>query len=91
MDAYQILEKVKESEVTPPEVWYLATLALTGILIVFIGVLIFLIKGFFVDLKETLTSLKNNIDWLTKLVTAHEVDMKNVKEDINDLKRRPRR
>lgn len=77
------IEAIKDSGVAPAEVWYLSTLILTGILVLFIGVLIFFVKGFFVRLQGTLDSFAESIQKLTILTQLHDADLKNIKERLN--------
>lgn len=77
------IEAIKDSGVAPAEVWYLSTLILTGILVLFIGVLIFFVKGFFVRLQDTLDSFAESIQKLTILTQLHDADLKNIKERLS--------
>lgn len=79
----ETIEAIKESGVAPAEVWYLSTLVLTGILVLFIGVLIFFVKGFFSRLQSTLDSFADSIQKLTILTQLHDADLKNLKERLN--------
>lgn len=85
------IEAIKESGVAPNEFWYLSTLILTGILVLFIGVLIFFVKGFFVKLEKTLEGFAESIQDLTTMVKLHEKDINYIKGDIVELKDKPKR
>lgn len=80
----EAIEKLKESGVAPEEFWYIATLFLTGILILFMGILIFFVKGFFADLKTTIKELVTSVTYLKDLATLHDSDIKHVKQDLID-------
>lgn len=75
----ETVEAIKESGVAPNEFWYLSTLILTGILVLFIGVLIVFVKGFFGRLQMTLDSFAESIKKLTIITEVHEVEINNLK------------
>lgn len=84
------IEAIKESGIAPAEFWYLSTLILTGILVLFIGVLIFFVKSFFNELKDTITTLSQNVIKLTTMVEVHDIEIKHAKDDIKELEKRRR-
>lgn len=86
----ETVEAIKESGVAPNEFWYLSTLILTGILVLFIGVLIFFVKGFFARLQTMLDGFAHSIQDLTTIVKLHDLEIKNAKEDIIKLEKRRR-
>lgn len=85
------LEKIHQSGIAPGEFWYVASLTLLGLLVVFMGVLIFFVKESFTDFKGTLKSLSDNLVKLTEMVTIHEVEITRAQDDIKNLEKRPRR
>ena len=76
----ETVEAIKESGIAPTEFWYLSTLILTGILVLFIGVLIFFVKGFFSRLQGTLDGMAHSIQDLTTMVKVHDAEIKHLKE-----------
>ena len=86
----ETVEAIKESGVAPNEFWYLSTLILTGILVLFIGVLIFFVKSFFARLQTMLDGFAHSIQDLTTMVKLHDLEIKNAKEDIIKLEKRRR-
>lgn len=84
----ETVEAIKESGVAPNEFWYLSTLILTGILVVFIGILTFFVKGFFSKLQGTLDGMAHSIQDLTTMVKVHDVEIRNLKEDKTEKRRR---
>lgn len=86
----ETLQTIKDSGVAPNEFWYLSTLILTGILVLFIGVLIFFVKGFFSKLQVTIDGLAESVRDLTTIVKLHDLEIKNAKEDIDSLQKRRR-
>lgn len=85
IELFQIdtLEKIKDSGVAPAELWYLSTLILTGILVMFIGVLIFFVKSFFTRLQTTMDSFAESIHDLKVLIQVHDSDIKNIKTRLD--------
>lgn len=83
MGANQVLDTIKESGIAPAEFWYLSTLILTAILVLFIGILIFFVKAFFKKLQETLQFFAVSINKLTTMTEVHDVEIKNLKDRIN--------
>lgn len=81
----ETLEKIKESGVAPNEFWYLSTLILTGILVLFMAILIFFVKGFFADLKTTIKELVTSVTYLKDLATLHDSEIKHVKNDLLEV------
>lgn len=84
----ETLEQIKESGVAPTEFWYLSTLILTAILILFIGVLIFFVKGFFTRLQETLDGFQESIKQLTDITKLHDWEISNIKKGLDKPPRR---
>jgi len=91
------LKEIHESGVEPKEFWYLSTLILTGILVIFMGILTIFVKGFFIDLKTTIKELVDSVGYLKNLATAYGIDITQLKkdvgeaqEDIRDLEKRRR-
>ena len=83
----ETLEKIRESGVAPAEVWYLSTIVLTGILVIFIGILTFFVKGFFNRLQATLDGFEQSIEKLTKLTERHEWEIDALKKQQNKPRR----
>lgn len=83
----ETLEKIHESGVAPTEVWYLSTLILTGILVLFIGIMIFFVKGFFSRLQETLDKFQESISKLTTLTTLHDKEIENINKRLEKGRR----
>lgn len=77
------IQAIKDSGVAPAEVWYLSTLILTGILVLFLGMLLFFVKGFFARLQTTLDSFAESIQKLTILTQIHDSDLKHIKERLD--------
>lgn len=80
----ETLEKIHESGVAPNEFWYLSTLILTGILVIFMGILVIFVKGFFTDLKTTLKELVDSVGYLKNLATAYGLDITQLKKDVGE-------
>lgn len=84
------LEKIHQSGVAPGEFWYVASLTLLGLLVIFVGVLIFFVKDSFADFKGTVKSLNDNLVTLTAMVKIHDVEIERAQEDIKKLENRRR-
>lgn len=82
------LEKIHQSGVAPGEFWYVASLTLLGLLVIFMGLLLFFVKDSFADFKGTVKSLNDNLVKLTTLVGIHDVEIANAKKDIENLEKR---
>ena len=57
----------------PIQFWYVLVIALVGILMLLISILIYLVKGFFERMEDTLTKL-------TDMVHVHDVEIKILKD-----------
>jgi hypothetical protein len=86
----ETVQAIKESGVAPEEFWYLSTLILTGLLILFLGTLIIFVKGFFTKLQTTMDKFSESMQQLATMVKLHDLEIKNAKEDIIDLQKRRR-
>lgn len=83
----ETIEAIKKTGIAPAEFWYLSTLILTGILVLFIGVLIFFVKSFFNELKGTINTLSQNVIKLTTMTEVHEAEIKNIKSNLEKRRR----
>lgn len=87
----ETLEKIHQSGIAPSEFWYIASLALLTLLVIFMAILIYFVKESFTDFKGTLKSLSDNMVTLSSLVKVHDVEINRAQEDIKNLEKRPRR
>ena len=101
MEPTELLKEMKESGLTGEAFWYIYSLVITGLLVALIVAIIILVKNFLArflnDMKATHASFSNSISLITEtnnelkiIVKLHEQELKNHKEDIDDLKRRKR-
>lgn len=82
------LEKIHQSGVAPGEFWYVASLTLLGLLVIFVGVLIFFVKESFTDFKGTMKAINDNLVELTAMVKIHDVEITRAQDDIKKLETR---
>lgn len=80
----ETFQQIKESGLAPNEFWYLATLILTAILVIFMAMLIFFVKGFFSELKTTIKELVDSVGYLKNLAAAYGSDITQLKKDVNE-------
>lgn len=80
----ETFQQIKESGLAPNEFWYLATLILTAILVIFMAMLIFFVKGFFSELKTTIKELVDSVGYLKNLATAYGADITQLKKDVGE-------
>lgn len=93
-----ILKEVKKSGADQDDrLWFLATITLTSILIIFLSLLTKFFYDFLKDDKEnkkinreTLTELKETVKLLKKDLDYHREDIDKNSKDIEDLKKRRR-
>lgn len=102
MQAQEILKEVKDSGLVSTGFWYVYSLVVTSLLVTLIVSIIYLVKSFLTkfqtDIKETHSQFAKSIEMLTRtttdlhlMVELHENEFKHIKEDINDLKDRPKK
>lgn len=101
MEPQEILKEIKDTGMATNTFWYIYSLVITGLLVTLIVAIIILVKGFLTrflnDMKATHASFSNSISLITEtnnelkiIVKLHEQELKNHKEDIDELKRRKR-
>lgn len=93
----EILEKIKDAKFVPTEFWFLATLILTSILIIFLGIVANHIKTFLKDDKEyksiTTNAIREIKEAIVAIRTEQKYDRKEIEgnsSDIKELKKRRR-
>ena len=97
MDAVDVLKEIDKATVDPNRIWFVATLILTCILVIFLG----LITKYFYDfLREsknyqdvtsrTLEEVKRMVELMKKDLDYHREDINKNSRDIDELKKRRR-
>lgn len=85
-----VLEKIKDANVVPTEFWFLATLILTSILIIFLGVVTNHIKSFLKDDKEykaiTTDAIREIKEAVLIIRKEQEYDRREINENSNDIR-----
>ena len=92
-----VLEKMNDTGTVPADFWFLSTLILTSILVIFLGIITRYFNQFLKDDKEfkNLTSdairwLKENVQVMRKEQEYLRRDTDDNSKDIDDLKKRRR-
>lgn len=102
MQAQELLKEVKDSGLVTDGFWYIYALIVTSLLVGLVVTIIFLVKGFLTrflaDIKITHAQFSESIRMLTRttddlhtMVKLHEKDIEYIKEDLGEIKGKPRR
>lgn len=97
MGALQILEKIHNSGDVPGNFWFLSTLILTSILIIFLGIVIRYLYQYFKDDKDyksqtnqILSQVREMVNLMREEQKYHRRDIDKNTGDIEELKKRKR-